>query len=367
MVKKLVDGQVAANDFVNTKPDEAQQAISDRDRQDHRQAAGPQADQAGVADPGVHQRPDRRPRSRPGSTTRSTVGLTRAGRPQRPLRPEATSTTVLKAHGEARGRAAMTSTHDARRRARPLGGRALRRDQGVRPRRAAPSLALDRSRWTSRRASSSAWSARPAAARARCSTWSPGSTAVSGGTIAVAGGARPGLMFQEPALFPWLTVGGNVELPLKLRGAAPGRAPGAGRGAAATPCTWATSPQAAARAVRRHAPAGRAGPHARPGHARPADGRAVRRARRDDPRHPARRARADLARAEADRPVRDAQRARGGPARRPDRAAVQPARPGHLRDPVDIPRPRRIDSPEVAAIAADVTDRLRAEVGRHGQ
>ena len=25
-------------------------------------------------------------------------------------------------------------------------------------------------------------------------------------------------MFQEPALFPWLTVAGNVELPLKLRG-----------------------------------------------------------------------------------------------------------------------------------------------------
>src|SRR6476659_7466274 len=29
---------------------------------------------------------------------------------------------------------------------------------------------------------------------------------------------RPGLMFQEAALFPWLTVRGNVELALRLRG-----------------------------------------------------------------------------------------------------------------------------------------------------
>jgi NitT/TauT family transport system ATP-binding protein len=34
---------------------------------------------------------------------------------------------------------------------------------------------------------------------------------------------------------------------------------------------------------------------------------------------------------------------------------------------VPVPRPRRIDSPEVAAVAAEVTDRLRTEVGRHGR
>src|SRR5690606_25577558 len=32
------------------------------------------------------------------------------------------------------------------------------------------------------------------------------------------GGRRVALMFQEPALFPWLRVAGNVELPLRLRG-----------------------------------------------------------------------------------------------------------------------------------------------------
>jgi sulfonate transport system ATP-binding protein len=40
----------------------------------------------------------------------------------------------------------------------------------------------------------------------------------SGGDIRLAGDARPGLMFQDPALFPWLTVAANVELPLRLRG-----------------------------------------------------------------------------------------------------------------------------------------------------
>ena len=37
------------------------------------------------------------------------------------------------------------------------------------------------------------------------------------GSAQVAGGS-PALMFQEPALMPWLTAGGNVELALRLRG-----------------------------------------------------------------------------------------------------------------------------------------------------
>jgi len=34
---------------------------------------------------------------------------------------------------------------------------------------------------------------------------------------------------------------------------------------------------------------------------------------------------------------------------------------------VDIPRPRRIDSPEVAELAAGVTDQLREEVLAHAR
>lgn len=37
------------------------------------------------------------------------------------------------------------------------------------------------------------------------------------GTVEVPGG-RPALMFQEPALYPWLSAGSNVELALRLRG-----------------------------------------------------------------------------------------------------------------------------------------------------
>lgn len=39
----------------------------------------------------------------------------------------------------------------------------------------------------------------------------------TGGTVAVTG-PRPALMFQEPALLPWLTAAQNVELALRLRG-----------------------------------------------------------------------------------------------------------------------------------------------------
>ncbi|MBS2963101.1 ABC transporter ATP-binding protein [Actinocrinis puniceicyclus] len=40
---------------------------------------------------------------------------------------------------------------------------------------------------------------------------------VSSGSIEVSGG-RAALMFQESALFPWLTAAGNIELALRLRG-----------------------------------------------------------------------------------------------------------------------------------------------------
>jgi NitT/TauT family transport system ATP-binding protein len=40
---------------------------------------------------------------------------------------------------------------------------------------------------------------------------------VSGGSLDI-GGRHVSLMFQEAALFPWLSVAGNVELPMRLRG-----------------------------------------------------------------------------------------------------------------------------------------------------
>lgn len=50
-----------------------------------------------------------------------------------------------------------------------------------------------------------------------------------------------------------------------------------------------------------------------------------------------------------------------------DRILLLTSRPGRVAEefPVDIARPRRIDSPEVSALASHVTDQLRKEVRRH--
>ena len=55
-------------------------------------------------------------------------------------------------------------------------------------------------------------------------------------------------------------------------------------------------------------------------------------------------------------------------ARLADRIVLLTSRPGRVAAEfeVGIPRPRRIDSAEVSGLAAHVTDRLRAEVSRHG-
>jgi NitT/TauT family transport system ATP-binding protein len=51
-----------------------------------------------------------------------------------------------------------------------------------------------------------------------------------------------------------------------------------------------------------------------------------------------------------------------------DRVVLLSSRPGRVIQefPVDVPRPRRIDSPEVSGLAASITDQLRQEVRRHG-
>ncbi len=52
-----------------------------------------------------------------------------------------------------------------------------------------------------------------------------------------------------------------------------------------------------------------------------------------------------------------------------DRVVLLTSRPGRVAEvyDIDIDRPRRIDSPEVAGLAATITDRLREEVARHGK
>jgi NitT/TauT family transport system ATP-binding protein len=188
----------------------------------------------------------------------------------------------------------------------------------------------------------------------------------SGGDIRLAGAARPGLMFQDPALFPWLTVAANVELPLRLRGVS--RAERRDRVAALLDAVHLGD------FARRR-------PHELSGGMR----QRVALARTlaldtpvllmDEPFGALDAMTRDLLHDELERiwrerrltvvfvthNVREA-------ARLADRIVLLSSRPGRIiyETPVDVARPRRIDSPEVSGLAADVIDRLRAEVGRHG-
>ena len=189
----------------------------------------------------------------------------------------------------------------------------------------------------------------------------------TGGDITVNG--RVAFMFQEPGLFPWLTAGGNVELALRARKVPRSERKARTARAARIGPARRVRRQAAARAVRRHAPAGSAGPRACPGRGRAADGRAVRRAGRDDPRRAARRARPGQRSASASRSPSCSSRTTC--ARRSASATAScccPAGPaGSSRSTRSrSTRPRRIDSGPVAELAAGITDRLRAEVSRHG-
>jgi NitT/TauT family transport system ATP-binding protein len=52
-----------------------------------------------------------------------------------------------------------------------------------------------------------------------------------------------------------------------------------------------------------------------------------------------------------------------------DRVVLLSSRPGRVANEfaVDIPQPRRIESPEVAALSVVITEHLRAEIRRHAQ
>jgi NitT/TauT family transport system ATP-binding protein len=185
------------------------------------------------------------------------------------------------------------------------------------------------------------------------------------GTVDV-GGARVGLMFQEPALFPWLTVAGNVELALRTRGV-----PKSERRRRAAELLEAVHLDGF----------GRKRPHELSGgmRQRVAIARALAQDSdvllMDEPFGALDAMTRDLLHDELERiwsersltvlfvthNVREA-------VRLGDRVVLLSSRPGRVVEefPVPLDRPRRIDSGEVAALAGRITDRLREEVGRHG-
>jgi NitT/TauT family transport system ATP-binding protein len=185
------------------------------------------------------------------------------------------------------------------------------------------------------------------------------------GTIEVTG--RTALMFQEAALFPWLTVRQNVELALRLRGV-----PRSERGDRA---------QELLRLVRLEG-FGHKQPHELSGGMRQrvalarAFGQDADVLLMDEPFGALDAMTRDLLHHELEQlwaergvsvlfvthNVREA-------VRLADRVVLLSSRPGRVvgEFPLDLPRPRRIDSPEVAEHAAAITDQLRAEVRRHAQ
>jgi len=186
----------------------------------------------------------------------------------------------------------------------------------------------------------------------------------SAGSVTVAG--KPTLMFQDSALFPWLTVTQNVELAMRLGGV--GRAERRSRAQELLEVVHLSDaagrlPHQLSGGMRQRAAIARA-------FAQDADVLLM-----DEPFGALDAMTRDLLHDELERlwsqrnltvlfvthNVREA-------ARLGDRIVVLTSRPGRVAAEfaVDIPRPRRTEDPDVAALAATVTARLREEVRRHG-
>ena len=181
------------------------------------------------------------------------------------------------------------------------------------------------------------------------------------------GGARTALIFQEAALFPWLTAGGNVELALRLRGV-----PRAER----RPRT-----EELLELVRLEDFARRR-PHELSGGMRQRVALARALAQEadvllmDEPFGALDAITRDLLHDELERIWRDrsltvlfvTHNAREA-VRLGDRVVVFTSRPGSVAAEirVEAPRPRRIGSAELSGLTAEIGDRLRAEVQVHGR
>jgi NitT/TauT family transport system ATP-binding protein len=178
---------------------------------------------------------------------------------------------------------------------------------------------------------------------------------------------RRALMFQESALFPWLTAAKNVELALRLRGV--GRGERAGRTEELLELVRLGGfgdkrPHELSGGMRQRVALARA-------FAQDADVLLM-----DEPFGALDAMTRDLLHDELERivyqtgvsvlfvthNVREA-------ARLADRILLLTSRPGRVAAEfdVEVARPRRIESREVSTLAATITDRLRAEVARHGR
>jgi NitT/TauT family transport system ATP-binding protein len=187
---------------------------------------------------------------------------------------------------------------------------------------------------------------------------------ISGGTLDI-GGRKVSMMFQEAALFPWLTVSGNVELPLRLRGV--GKAERRARAAELLELVRLTGfadkrPHELSGGMRQRVALARA-------LAQDTDILLM-----DEPFGALDAMTRDILHDEIERIWREREltvlfvthNVREA-VRLGDRVILLSSRPGRVLEDFEVKhqRPRRIDSPEVSGQAAEITDRLRAEVARH--
>jgi len=189
----------------------------------------------------------------------------------------------------------------------------------------------------------------------------------SAGTVSL-GGRKVALMFQEGALFPWLTARGNVELALRLAGRSGRRAR---RERALELLDLVQLRDAAER--RPHELSGGMRQRVSLARALAQDASVL---LMDEPFGALDAMTRDVLHDELERVwteagltvvfvthnVREA-------ARLGDRIVLLGSRPGRVIEefPVTIARPRRIESADVGALAGTVTNRLREEVARHGR
>ena len=178
-------------------------------------------------------------------------------------------------------------------------------------------------------------------------------------------GNAAALMFQEPALFPWLTAGQNVELALRLRGV-----PRGARRVEAERLLALVRLEGQAK-KRVHELSGGMRQRVALARALAQDSSVL---LMDEPFAALDAITRDALHEELTRVwsqvgltvlfvthnVREA-------VRLGDRVVLLSSKPGRVAREwdVDIPHPRRIESPEVAALSVDITDRLREEIRRH--